>query len=70
MSFYGVKTWFMKLYTKDLNNRSLASYKGIKSMYIQRPYENNHECLERDNLPILKYFVTKKVINFAFSLFQ
>ena len=70
MSFYGVETWFMKLHTKDLNNISIAYHKAIKRMCNKRPYDSNHECLKRVNLPIFKYLFAKKLINFAFSFFQ
>ena len=70
MSFCGVEIWFMKLHTKDLNNIAIAYHKAIKRMCNKRPYDSNHECLERVNLPIFKHLVAKKLINFAFSLFQ
>ena len=34
MSFYGVKTWFMKLHTKDLNNISIAYHKATKRIIV------------------------------------
>ena len=70
MSFYGVETWLMKLYAKDLNNISIAFHKAIKCMCNKRQYDSNHECLERVNQPICKHLVAKKLFNFAFSLFQ
>ena len=70
MSLYGVETWFMKLHTKDLNDLSTAYHKAIKRMFNNRLYDTNHERLEKFNLPMFKHLVAKKVINFAFSIFQ
>ena len=62
MSFYSVETWFIKLQTKDLFNISIAYHKALKRMCNIRPYDRNHECLERVNLPNFKHLVAKKVI--------
>ena len=53
MYFFGVEMCFVKLHTKDLNDISMAYHKVIKRMCNKRPYDSNHECLERVNLPIL-----------------
>ena len=70
MSFSGVGTWFMKLHTKYLNDISIAYHKAIKRMCNKGPNNNNHKCLERVYLPIFKHLFAKKLINFAFSVFQ
>ena len=68
MSFYGVEAWFMKLHTKVLNNILIAYCKAIKRMCNIRPYESNHECLERVNLLTFNHLGAKILINFAFSV--
>ena len=70
MSFYGVETWLVRLHTRDLTIISIAYHKAIKRMHNKIPYDSNHECLEKVNLPIFKHLVAKKLINFAFSSFQ
>ena len=39
-------------------------------MCHKRPYDSNHEGLERVNLPFFKHLVAKKLNNFAFGFFQ
>ena len=58
MSFYGVELCL------------IAYHKAIKRMCNKIPYDSNHECMERVNLPISKHLVAKKLINFEFSVLQ
>ena len=68
MCFYGVESWFIKLYKKDLNNISIPYHKAIKRACKRNVYDSNHECLEMANLPIFKHLVAKRLISFAFSI--
>jgi len=68
MCFYGVESWFCKLFKKDLNNISIPYHKAIKRICKRSYYDSNHECLEMANLPIFKHLVAKRLISFAFSI--
>ena len=68
--FYDVEKFFMKLYTKESNIVSIAYHKATKCMCNKRVYDSYYECLERISPTIFKHLVDKRVINFAFSIFQ
>ena len=52
------------------HNISIAYHKTMKRMGNNRPYDCNHEWLERVNRTVVNHLIAKKVLNFAFSLFQ
>ena len=62
ISFYCIKTWFLKLSKKMLNNISVAHNKAIKRICGCNSYYSCHECLKYDCLPNFKHFLVKKLL--------
>ena len=54
---------------KDVERAKLA-HKAIKRICGINSDDSSHECLEQVNLPILKHFLAKKLIQYTFRLFQ
>jgi len=69
MSFYGIETWFLKLYDKDLKRISVPYHRAIKRIYGRTDYDSNHDCLDNAKLPIFKHLQAKKMISYAYRLF-
>ena len=70
MLFYGVETWYMRLYKKDLKNVAVPYHKVFKRICGRNSYDSNHECLEQVNLSIFQDLFVKKQIQFTFRLFH
>ena len=65
MSFYGIKTWFMKLHKEDLNNISVVCPKPVKRLCCRDSYNSNIECHEYARLAFFKHFPAWKFIYYA-----